>query len=135
MIVVSNGPPRVSVPNVVGLMPGDARVRLQAVGLSLGRVSYDPLSMDSVGSIIAQSPAAGDSLRQGYDVRVTLAGADPNPPPPPVDSAAIDVPVDPADVDEEPDEEPDEPVDPEEPPPNEAQLTPRPPARSSPGGA
>lgn len=135
VIVVSNGPPRVMVPSVLGLMPGDARVRLQAVGLSLGRVSYDPFSADSAGTVIAQTPAAGDSLRMGYTVRVTLAGADPSPPEPQVDSAAIDLPADSAEVEEEPREEPDEPVDPEAPPPNEAQLTPRPrpPGEPSPG--
>jgi beta-lactam-binding protein with PASTA domain len=127
VILVSNGPPRVMVPNVVGLTAGDARVRLQAIGLELGRVSYDPASLDAVGSIIAQSPVAGDSLRQGYGVRVTIAGPDPNPPPPPVDSTASEIGSDSAAADqpEEPAEEP----EPEDPPPNEPQLTPRPPLR------
>ncbi len=125
VILVSNGPPRVMVPNVVGLTAGDARVRLQAIGLELGRVSYDPASLDSVGSIIAQSPVAGDSLRQGYGVRVTIAGPDPNPPPPPVDSTATEIVPDSAAVEEQP-EEPAEEPEPEEPPPNEPQLTPRP---------
>ena len=125
VILVSNGPPRVMVPNVVGLGAGDARVRLQAVGLELGRVSYDPSSMDSVGTVVAQSPAAGDSLRMGEGVRVTLAGPDPNPPPPPVDSTAPVVVPDTAEVQQEP-REPAEPAEPDAPPPNEAQLTPRP---------
>ena len=121
VILVSNGPPRVLVPSVVGLMPDDARARLQAGGLALGRVSYDPASTDSAGVIIAQAPAAGDSLRMGSGVRVTLAGADPNPPPPPVDSAALF--VDSAAVVEEPD--PADPDDPEAPPPDEGQVPPR----------
>ena len=118
VMVVSNGPPRMMAPNVVGLMPGDARARLQAVGLSLGRVSYDPFSADSAGTIIAQSPAAGDSLRMGSAVRVTLAGADPNPPPPPSDTAGAGVVVDSAAV-QEPQEPVEEPAEPDPPPPSE----------------
>ncbi len=140
ILLVSNGPPRVLVPSVVGLYPSDARVRLQAVGLELGRIRYDPASLDSAGVIIAQGPVAGDSLGQGSGVRVVLAGPDPDPPEPVVDSAAAGVvPETPGDTpDEEGDEgepvpPPDEPRD--EPPPNEPQLTPRPPARPSPGGA
>lgn len=135
VILVSNGPPKVLVPNVVGLFPADARVRLQAVGLELGRVRYDPASLDSAGVIIAQGPAAGDSLGQGSAVRVVLAGPDPNPPEPAVDSAATGVtPADsaaapaegPEEVEEgEPVPPPDEPS-PEEPPPNPPQLSPQP---------
>ncbi|HEX2206611.1 MAG TPA: PASTA domain-containing protein [Longimicrobium sp.] len=144
ILLVSNGPPRVVVPNVVGLYPGDARVRLQAVGLELGRIRYDPASLDSVGVIIAQGPAAGDSLGQGSGVRVVLAGPDPNPPAPVVDSTAVGVGVDSAGAPagQEPREgdpvpPPDDP-DPDEPPPNEPQLSPRPRPRQpgdSPGGA
>ncbi|HEX5868943.1 MAG TPA: PASTA domain-containing protein [Longimicrobium sp.] len=141
VVLVSNGPPRVLVPNVVGLFPADARARLQAVGLSLGRVRYDPTSLDSIGSIIAQGPAAGDSLGQGSSVRVVLAGPDPNPPA--VDSTAVG--ATPADSAAAPAEEPQEPREgepvpppdepsPAEPPPNEPQLSPRPPARPAPGG-
>jgi serine/threonine-protein kinase len=116
-LLISAGPPSVMVPNVVGLMPADARARLQAGGLSMGRVSYDPSSADSAGIIIAQAPAAGDSLRMGSGVRVTLAGADPTPPPPPADTAAAVV-VDSAAAVEEPAEEPAEEPEPDEPEPS-----------------
>jgi beta-lactam-binding protein with PASTA domain len=147
ILLVSNGPPRVLVPNVVGLFPGDARARLQAVGLSLGRVRYDPASLDSAGVIVAQGPAAGDSLGQGSSVRVVLAGPDPNPPEPVADSTGAGVvgeTPEPGEDEGEPQEgepvpPPGEP-DPEEPPPNEPQLSPKPPAAKpspgpSPGGA
>ncbi|MBW3569511.1 MAG: PASTA domain-containing protein [Gemmatimonadetes bacterium] len=130
-LVVSAGPPRVLVPGIVGLRPADARNRLQALGLSLGRVRYDPASADSAGTIVAQEPAAGDSLAQGSSVRVVLAGPDPNPPPPPVDTAAVEV------VPETVVEEPGEPVPPAsqpfpgEAPRNEAQLTPERPPRGA----
>jgi beta-lactam-binding protein with PASTA domain len=140
VLLVSNGPPKVLVPDVVGLMPAEARVRLQAVGLELGRIRYDPASLDSIGTIIAQGPAAGDSLGQGYAVRVVLAGPDPNPPEPVVDSAAVGVveeTPEPVEGEEEVEEgDPVPPTDennPEAPPPNEPQLTPRP-RPPAPGG-
>jgi beta-lactam-binding protein with PASTA domain len=134
VLLVSNGPPKVLVPSVVGLFPSDARTRLQAVGLVLGRIRYDPTSPDSIGSIIAQGPAAGDTLRQGDGVRVVLAGPDPNPPPPEVDSTAVGVGADSVEAvieEGQPVPPPDEPG-PDEPPPNEAQLTPKPPRGGKP---
>jgi beta-lactam-binding protein with PASTA domain len=114
-MVISAGPPFVKVPGVVGLARGDAAARLQAGGLALGRVSYDPASLEPAGNVIAQSPAEGDSLRMGYGVRVTLAGADPNPPPPvvdslpPADTGLVEPPPPTEDEPAEPAEEPEEP--------------------------
>jgi eukaryotic-like serine/threonine-protein kinase len=113
-MVISAGPPRVVVPGVVGLDAENAKVRLGTAGLALGRMSYDPASLEPIGTIVAQSPAAGDSLRMGYGVRVTIAGADPSPPPPPTDSAAVV--VDSAVVEEPADDEPEPEPEPEEPP-------------------
>lgn len=81
-ITLSSGPPKLLVPDLVSLPLGDAEARLRALGFHLGRVSYDPSSPITAGSVAAQRPAAGDSLRRGSAVGVTLAGADPNPPPP-----------------------------------------------------
>ena len=92
----------------------NAKARLGTVGLALGRMSYDPASLEPIGTIVAQSPAAGDSLRMGYGVHVTIAGEDPSPPPPP-DSATTVV-VDSAVVEEPADEEPEPEPEPEEPP-------------------
>ncbi|MBB4638053.1 PASTA domain-containing protein [Longimicrobium terrae] len=82
VMVISAGPPKVLVPSVVGLTTGDVSARLQAVSLEIGRVSYDPESAEPAGTVVRQSPVAGDSLAMGSGVRITLAGADPNPPPP-----------------------------------------------------
>ncbi|HEX6041794.1 PASTA domain-containing protein [Longimicrobium sp.] len=89
-MTLSAGPPFVRAPNVVGLQLADARLRLEAGGLAVGRVGYDPASLEPAGTIVAQSPAAGDSLRMGNGVRVTLAGEDPDPPAPAADSLAVD---------------------------------------------
>lgn len=113
-MVISAGPPSVLVPNVVGLSRADAAARLQAGTLELGRVSYDPGSLEPAGTVIAQTPAAGDSLKMGFGVRVTLAGADPNPPPPavdslpPADTGLVELPEE-EEPAEEPAEEPEEP--------------------------
>lgn len=89
-LLVSAGPPNVLVPQVTGLLEADARARLQAAALGLGRISYDPASAEPAGTVLGQSPAAGDSLPMGRGVRVTLAGADPNPAEPEPDSLAVD---------------------------------------------
>ena len=70
----------------------NAAAILEGAGLRLGRVSYDSTSSAPLGDVVAQSPAAGDSVRMGGSVRITLSGHDPTPPPPPVsvDSAAPD---------------------------------------------
>jgi beta-lactam-binding protein with PASTA domain len=118
-MLISAGPPFVRVPELTGLQVADARARLQAGGLEMGRVGYDPASLEPVGTIISQAPAQGDSLRMGAGVRVTLAGADPNPPPPPTadslapdPAAAEEVPAEETPAEPEPDEEPAEPEQP-----------------------
>lgn len=117
-ILISAGPPFVRVPALVGLQAGDARTRLQAGGLELGRVGYDPASLEPAGTIVGQSPAAGDSLRMGGGVRVTLAGTDPDPPPPPgadslaADSAALEAPAEGDPAEPAPAEEPTPPAQP-----------------------
>jgi serine/threonine-protein kinase len=113
-LLISAGPPKVLVPSVVGLVEDHAQARLAATSLNLGRVAYDPASTEPAGTVIAQSPAAGDSLRMGSSVRLTLAGADPRPPPPPVaDTVAVDsAAAEPVTEEPIPDPEP----DPDEPP-------------------
>jgi beta-lactam-binding protein with PASTA domain len=104
---VSAGPPKVLVPAIVALTTGDAAARLEATGLRLGTITYDPASTEAAGVIIAQSPAAGDSLRMGSGVRVTVAGPNPNPPEPVVDSAGAP-PIDEPRPEEEPEPEEEE---------------------------
>ena len=111
---ISAGPPWLRAPNVVGLPVDDARARLEAGGLEMGRVGYDPASPEPAGTVVSQTPAAGDSIRLGSGLRVVLAGENPNPPPPVTDSVVT---VDSAAVEPQPDEEPPEPDVPAEPAP------------------
>jgi serine/threonine-protein kinase len=101
ILTVSAGPPMMLAPSVLGTTRDDAAAKLEAAGLRLGRVGYDPGSTAPLGDVVAQSPAAGDSIRMGGAVRITLSGSDPNPPPPadsvaaaPADSAAAAEPAD-----------------------------------------
>jgi len=89
VLVVSSGPPKVAVPGVLALPEGEARDRLEAAGLRLGRISYDSLSTEPPGSIVSQTPQAGDSLRMGGSVRVMISGRDPTPAPPPPDTVVL----------------------------------------------
>ena len=112
---VSAGPPKVQAPSVLAVTRDEAATRLEAAGLRLGRVSYDPASTAPLGNVVAQSPEPGDSIRMGGAVRITVSGSDPNPPAP-VDSAAA-APVDSAAPAEAPPAEPaPEPAPPPAPP-------------------
>jgi serine/threonine-protein kinase len=89
VLTVSAGPPKIVAPGVTGGTIDQAEARLEAAGLRLGRVAYDSLSTAPLGDVVAQSPEAGDSVRMGGAVRITISGHDPHPPPPVVvDSAA-----------------------------------------------
>jgi serine/threonine-protein kinase len=105
VLTLSSGPPKVAAPSLLQGTLEQATERLEAAGLRLGRVLYDSTSTAPLGDVVGQSPAAGDSIRQGGSVRVTLSGRDPTPPPPVVVDT-VTVP---------PGEEP--PAEPEPPPP------------------
>ncbi|HEV7589303.1 MAG TPA: PASTA domain-containing protein [Longimicrobium sp.] len=103
VLSLSAGPPRILAPAVTGGTRDQAASILEAAGLRLGRISYDSTSSAPLGDVVGQSPAAGDSVRMGGSVRITVSGHDPNPPPPPApvdsaapDSTAVPAPVEPA---------------------------------------
>lgn len=85
---VSAGPPWVEAPGVVGMERDAARAALEAAGLRVGDVGYDPYALAEPGVIVSQSPAAGDSIRQGSGVGIVVAGTDPTPAPEPADTLA-----------------------------------------------
>jgi beta-lactam-binding protein with PASTA domain len=80
-LVLSAGPPLVAVPSLVGLTESAAREALRSVGLRLGEVQYAPATAAPAGEVVAQSPAAGASVRSGAAVGVALAGSPPAPAP------------------------------------------------------
>lgn len=78
-LTLSAGPPRRVVPNLAGMTEDAAHAALRDAGLRLGSVEYDPGSPQPLGGIDSQRPAAGDSLRSGGAVSVTLSGSAPAP--------------------------------------------------------
>ena len=72
-IVVSSGPPQVSVPSLQGDTPGEASTALQAVGLTLGTQTTKP-STRAQGTIFAQDPTPDTKVAKGTAVNVTVSG-------------------------------------------------------------
>jgi serine/threonine-protein kinase len=64
-------PPRIEVPDVLGVPAAEARSRLRAAGLrvrSVGVVSEEP-----AGTVLEQSPRAGAEVEKGASVRLTVS--------------------------------------------------------------
>jgi serine/threonine-protein kinase len=73
-LVVSSGPGLVQVPDVVGRESSEARLMIEQLGLTLGAMTIDSTTAGQLpNTVIAQSPAAGESVRAGtrVDVRIT----------------------------------------------------------------
>ncbi|MBK5097730.1 MAG: PASTA domain-containing protein [Gemmatimonadetes bacterium] len=73
-LMVSKGSPLTTVPDLSGRHIDDALELLSESGLSLGAISYDPLSLDAPGRIVGQYPPGGYGLRRGDPVEVRVAG-------------------------------------------------------------
>ena len=73
-LLVSMGPPVALVPDLGGRHLDDVADLLAAEGLTLGRVTWDPLAAAAPGRVTGQYPPAGYSLREGGTVEVRVAG-------------------------------------------------------------
>jgi serine/threonine-protein kinase len=72
-LVISRGAPTITVPDLLGLSVGDARTKLEGLGLELGGVTRKRTTESTPGTIIAQRPAAGTLAAPGTDVDVVSA--------------------------------------------------------------
>ncbi len=81
-LLVSAGASSVRVPDLAMQSLAEAESTLRRLGLRLGEVAEDSASLAAPGTVLRQSPAAGDEAVRGASVSVTLAVA----PPPAVDS-------------------------------------------------
>lgn len=63
---------RVEVPDIVGISEEVAAVRATQLGLEL-RVAERPFDPSEAGTILAQDPPAGSSLRKGESIRITVS--------------------------------------------------------------
>jgi serine/threonine-protein kinase len=77
-LTVSRGPQGISVPKLTGLPQGDAEQRLSALGLRPDESRKE--STRPPGTVLAQDPGAGTTLRRGDTVHLTIAKARPQVP-------------------------------------------------------
>ena len=72
-LLVSAGPPLVGVPELVGLHEMDIYGVLDAAGLRLGELTRELRLVEPEGEVVAQRPAAGDSIPEGSTVDVFVS--------------------------------------------------------------
>jgi serine/threonine-protein kinase len=72
----------IAVPSVAGLTADDARIRLDALGLTVSDVYEIAHPDERTGLIVAQSPLPGQQLRRGDEVRVAVSAGPPSVPVP-----------------------------------------------------
>lgn len=72
-LLVSAGPPLVEVPDLYGLEQEDAVAAVQAAGLRMGDIEYSFAGFRAEELVIAQEPAAGDSVPQGSEIRLRMS--------------------------------------------------------------
>ncbi|WP_455538447.1 Stk1 family PASTA domain-containing Ser/Thr kinase [Terrisporobacter sp.] len=73
-IVISSGPEKLSVPNLIGVTLNDAKRMLEAQGLELGSVSYDYSEIHKEGIVINQNPVSNvGSIKKGDSVNIVVS--------------------------------------------------------------
>ena len=72
-LVVSSGPAKVVVPNVVGNSQAAATTAITAAGLTLGTVTMQSSSTVASGSVISENPAAGTSVASASAVSIVVS--------------------------------------------------------------
>jgi serine/threonine-protein kinase len=73
IVVVSRGAPTIPIPDLLGMVSGDARTRLEMEGLQLGTVTRRRTADAAPGTVVAQSPAAGTLAAAGTVVDIIVA--------------------------------------------------------------
>jgi eukaryotic-like serine/threonine-protein kinase len=74
-VLVSTGPAPVKVPDVLGQSRSAAEATLTNAGLSVGTLANRTSATDAPGTVLAQSPTTGTSVKAGSKVNLTLAQA------------------------------------------------------------
>ena len=72
-VVVSSGPQKTAVPNVVGLSQSAAGTAFTGAGLVLGSVSQQSSTSVASGNVISESPVAGTQVTAGSAVSVVVS--------------------------------------------------------------
>jgi eukaryotic-like serine/threonine-protein kinase len=84
----SEAPPKVEVPDVVGLSGEEARLRLEEAGLEMGSQQQTESEEVAEGSVIEQHPAAGTETERGSAVDLVLSTGPAQEPSPSASSSA-----------------------------------------------
>jgi len=74
-VLVSSGPAPVLVPDTIGQSLAGAEAALEKVGLAVGTTTQRVSAGETPGTVLSQSPDAGESLRAGGKVNLVLAEA------------------------------------------------------------
>lgn len=72
-LLISSGPPRVAVPDLVGSRMSDVTGMLAAAGLRLGESTYELRISEAEGQVVSQRPTSRDSVTAGSLVNVVVA--------------------------------------------------------------
>jgi beta-lactam-binding protein with PASTA domain len=83
-LVVSAGPSSIAMPNLVGRTYADARRTIEALGLQVGSVRIDSMSLQPPDRVSSQTPEAGRTVSSGTRVSLAVAGKAPVPEPTPL---------------------------------------------------
>lgn len=73
-LVISSGPSAVTVPDVVGRSYPAARSQLEELGLRIGNVTIDNLSLEPANTVLSQAPEAGQLVPTGVRISLTVSG-------------------------------------------------------------
>ena len=73
-LVVSRGPATSELPNLIGQTLPQARTRLQTMGLLVGTVEIDTLSIEPANTVTAQEPQPGQTVISGALVKLIISG-------------------------------------------------------------
>src|SRR5262252_3476215 len=76
-LVVSSGPPKVAVPNVVGLTQAAATTAITSANLVVGTVTTQASTTVPAGSVISQNPTAGTQIVIGSAVNLVVSSGPP----------------------------------------------------------
>ncbi len=76
-LVISSGPPMVTVPNVVGLTQAAATTAITEAKLTLGKFTQQSSNTVATGNVISQDPASGSSAAEGSPVTLVISSGPP----------------------------------------------------------
>lgn len=73
-LYISTGPETVTVPTFTGMNISDAIIEVQAMGLTMGEITYEPYSSEPVGNVIQQTIQPKSEVAGGTRIGFTVSG-------------------------------------------------------------